>query len=122
MSSKTRCKRIRGGSSKSGLLNGEVEALKNLAGQVLNIEEISRQAKLFKALADETRLKIIRILVEKPLCVCELMAALNLTQPTASHHLQILENAGLIREEKQGKRRVYHIISLELAGRLFEFK
>lgn len=43
------------------------------------------------------------------MCVCEIMAALSLTQPTASHHLMILENAGIVKDRKEGKWVFYSI-------------
>ncbi|MEM2109131.1 MAG: metalloregulator ArsR/SmtB family transcription factor [Candidatus Odinarchaeota archaeon] len=98
------------------------EMLQNLAGKVLDHEKIDMQYKFFKALADKTRIKIIRLLDVKPLCVCEIMTALNLTQPTASHHLRILENTNLIREERRGKWVYYHINNLVLIKKLRELE
>ncbi|WEU40259.1 MAG: metalloregulator ArsR/SmtB family transcription factor [Candidatus Odinarchaeum yellowstonii] len=95
-------------------------SIKKLAEKILDQQKISTQLKVFKALSDETRLKILLLLRVKSLCVCELMEVLNLTQPTASHHIQILENAGLIREEKKGKWRFFHIVDSSLVDRLLE--
>jgi len=61
------------------------------------------QSRLFKALADKTRLKILMLLDIREMCVCEIMVALNLTQPTASHHLGILESVGLVKDRREGK-------------------
>jgi ArsR family transcriptional regulator len=60
-------------------------------------------------LADETRLRILKLLEVREMCVCEVMVTLGLTQPTASHHLGILENAGLVRDRKEGKWVFYRI-------------
>lgn len=59
---------------------------------------------LMKALADPTRLQILSMLVrgESPLCVCEIELAFDLSQPTISHHLRVLRDAGLVRTEKRG--------------------
>ncbi|HEX5940486.1 MAG TPA: metalloregulator ArsR/SmtB family transcription factor, partial [Dehalococcoidia bacterium] len=59
---------------------------------------------LLKALADETRLSIVRMLAEhdEPLCVCHIVDAFELSQPTISHHLKLLREAGLISGEKRG--------------------
>jgi len=57
--------------------------------------------RVMKALADASRLKIIRILQEKEMCVCEIRALLGLAQPTVSKHLKILEEAGLVRGRKE---------------------
>ncbi|MDZ7641558.1 MAG: metalloregulator ArsR/SmtB family transcription factor [Desulfurivibrio sp.] len=58
--------------------------------------------KVTKALADPGRLKIVKLLQHRELCVCELQTALGLAQPTVSRHLVVLEEAGLIRRRKDG--------------------
>ena len=55
-----------------------------------------------KALSDPNRVKIIKLLQIKYMCVCELQGALNLAQPTVSKHLKILEEAGLVDYRKDG--------------------
>ena len=77
--------------------------LKQLVSEIADEDEIKRQSRLFKALADVTRLKILMLLDIREMCVCELMVALGLTQPTASHHLGILESAGLVKDRHEGK-------------------
>jgi len=58
--------------------------------------------KVMKALSDANRVKIIKMLQRKVMCVCEIKTALNLAQSTASKHLKILEEAGLISYSKEG--------------------
>jgi ArsR family transcriptional regulator, arsenate/arsenite/antimonite-responsive transcriptional repressor len=58
---------------------------------------------IFKALSDETRLRIIKLLEEGELCVCDITAALDMVQPKVSFHLSTLKEAGLIKDRKQGK-------------------
>lgn len=58
--------------------------------------------RVMKALSDPGRVKIIKMLSEKELCVCEITAALQLAQPTISKHLKILEDAGLVEFSKDG--------------------
>jgi ArsR family transcriptional regulator len=58
--------------------------------------------KVMKALSDPNRVKIIKMLQQRILCVCELKAALNLAQPTVSKHLKLLEDAGLVESDKDG--------------------
>ncbi len=59
--------------------------------------------KLFKALSDPNRLRIIKMLEVRPLCVCEITDILQLAPSTVSKHLAILRDAGLILDTKQGK-------------------
>lgn len=66
-------------------------------------KNITRISKLFKAISDPTRLKILYLLKKKELCVCEIMSGLKKNQPIVSHHLSILQNAGLIKNRKDGK-------------------
>jgi ArsR family transcriptional regulator len=62
---------------------------------------------LFKALSDETRLRILNLLFEGELCVCELMDALQMPQPRISHQLSILKAAGLAVDRREGKWIIY---------------
>jgi ArsR family transcriptional regulator len=63
---------------------------------------MQEEAKIFKALADETRLRILALLLEGELCVCELIAALELPQSTTSRHLAYLRNSGWVKDRRQG--------------------
>ncbi len=85
------------------------DELRRSAGKTMSAESADKKSRLFKALADETRLRILSLLNMREMCVCEIMVALDLTQPTASHHLGILENAGLIKDRKEGKWVFYSI-------------
>ena len=58
--------------------------------------------KVMKALSDPNRVKIIKLLQQKMMCVCELRGALRIAQPTVSKHLKILEDAGLVDFQKDG--------------------
>jgi len=64
---------------------------------------------IFSALGDATRLKMLKLIADEELCSCEVMAALELTQPTTSHHLGILERAGLLTSKRNGKWVFYKI-------------
>jgi ArsR family transcriptional regulator len=58
--------------------------------------------KVMKALADPNRVKILKLLQQKTMCVCELQGALGISQPSVSKHLKILEEAGLVDFFKDG--------------------
>jgi len=64
---------------------------------------------VMKALSDPNRVKIIKMLQHRRLCVCEVQAALQVAQPTASKHLKVLEKAGLVWPEKDGLWVNYHL-------------
>ena len=58
--------------------------------------------KVMKALSDPNRVKIVKLLQQKVMCVCELQGALVISQPSVSKHLKILEEAGLVEYQKDG--------------------
>ncbi|HDK17549.1 MAG TPA: metalloregulator ArsR/SmtB family transcription factor, partial [Nitrospirae bacterium] len=58
---------------------------------------------IFKALSEETRLRILKLLENRELCVCDITDALNMTQPNISFHLGMLKEAGLIKDRKNGR-------------------
>ena len=70
----------------------------------------SGAAELFKALADETRLKILHALFQKGKCVSDLMGELKLAQSHVSHHLKILKTAGLMHSWRQGHKICYALL------------
>ncbi len=75
-----------------------------LAASSLSTEEAEATASLFKALADPARVKIVNVLATSggPVCACELTEPLGLSQPTVSHHLKKLTDAGLLVREQRG--------------------
>jgi len=64
---------------------------------------------IYKALSDETRLKILKLLEQGELCVCDIVAALDMIQPNISFHLGVLKEAGFIKDRRQGKWILYRI-------------
>jgi ArsR family transcriptional regulator len=58
--------------------------------------------KVMKALSDANRVKLLKLLQQRKMCVCEIQASLGIAQPTVSKHLKILEAAGLVGREKDG--------------------
>ena len=65
--------------------------------------------KSFKAVSDETRIRILNLLLERECCVCEVMQALNISQTRASRNLGILDEAGFLRLNKDGLWSLYSI-------------
>ena len=64
---------------------------------------------IFKALADGTRLRVLKLLGRGELCVCEIAAALDLEQPRLSFHLRILKEAGIVLDQRQERWIVYRL-------------
>lgn len=65
--------------------------------------------KIFKALSDASRIRILKMLEIRPLCVCEITEVLQLATSTVSKHLSILRDAGYINDEKEGKWVTYYL-------------
>jgi ArsR family transcriptional regulator len=82
-----------------------------LGAATLSDAEAAATAELFRALADASRVKIVNVLAtnDEPVCVCELTEPLGLTQPTVSHHLKKLLDAGLIEREQRGRWAYYSL-------------
>lgn len=90
-----------------------------------NVEEYFNEFKLrkladyHKALGDEKRLGIIRLLGFREMCVCELTSALGVSQPNLSHHIRKLESAGLVKKEKRGKWVYYSLVDESILDTFF---
>jgi ArsR family transcriptional regulator, arsenate/arsenite/antimonite-responsive transcriptional repressor len=89
------------------LKNFDMNALccQPLSAPFLSDEEADGTATLFRALAEPARVKIVNLIArsEAPVCACEFEPALDLAQPTVSHHLKKLTDAGLLEREQRGK-------------------
>ena len=67
------------------------------------------KAKIFKALSDPARLNILDFLRDGEKCVCEIIPHVKLIQPVVSRHLKILKESGILRDRKDGNRRLYSV-------------
>lgn len=79
------------------------------------------KTRIFKALSDPNRLRILKMLQTRPLCVCEITEVLQLATSTVSKHLSILKDSGFILEEKEGKWVNYSINSRSADPRINSF-
>jgi ArsR family transcriptional regulator len=88
-----------------------------LSTPVLSDDEAEGTAALFRALADPGRVRIVNVLAtsEEPVCVCDLIEPLGLSQPTVSHHLKKLTDVGLLDREQRGKWAYFSINSAAMA-------
>ena len=91
-----------------------------LAEHVAGARMAKEKSRFFKALASEKRVRIVKLLAVKEMCVCELMIALNLTQPNLSHHIQILENVDILTRTKKGKWVYCSIADTKLVDKMIE--
>jgi ArsR family transcriptional regulator, arsenate/arsenite/antimonite-responsive transcriptional repressor len=94
-------------------VNMRMECCEPLFGGVLEVEEAIRTAAMFAALADPVRVRIVSMLAAAPegtACGCELEDPLGLAQPTVSHHLRILREAGLVVGERRGRWVHYRVV------------
>lgn len=87
----------------------DVKQIGSLLQKVPDAESITRMAAVFQALQSDTRLKILFLLRQKEMCVCELEQALDVTQSAVSHSLRTLRQLDLVRVRREGKFTVYYI-------------
>jgi ArsR family transcriptional regulator len=83
-----------------------VDCCAPLSADVLSDAEAEATADLFKALGDPARVRILNLLATsegEPVCVCHLTGPLGLSQPTVSHHMKRLLDAGIVEREQRGK-------------------
>lgn len=102
-----------------------MKILKNCCGESKKIdatipsdEEAKKRAEFLKALSDPARIKIIYALKDGELCVCEIMALLNMPQTMVSHHCKILKVAGIVSDRKFGKWVNYSLADNRVLGML----
>ena len=85
----------------------------------LDAADAERLAGVLKALAEPTRLRLMSMIAAQPAgeaCVCELTDPVGLTQPTVSHHLKVLIDAGLLEREQRGRWAYYRLLPDAMAG------
>jgi len=87
--------------------------------ETLGVEDAEKLAASLKALADPARLRILSIVAaseDQETCVCNFTDPLDLSQPTVSHHLRVLVDAGFLQREKRGTWAYYRIVPGSLEG------
>jgi ArsR family transcriptional regulator len=84
-----------------------------ITGQVLDEDAAERLARLFRALGDQHRVRLLSMIAAAEggeACICDLTAPLGLAQPTVSHHMKQLADAGLVTREQRGKWAYYKVV------------
>jgi ArsR family transcriptional regulator len=90
-----------------------------LSQSALGREEAASLAKALKTIADPARLRLLSLIQAQPdgeTCVCHLTDPLGLSQPTVSHHLKVLHDAGLVERERRGSWVYYRVVPEALAA------
>jgi ArsR family transcriptional regulator len=81
---------------------------------ILSTDEAERIARTFKALGDPTRLRLLSLIAASEAgeaCICDLTAPVGLAQPTVSHHMKLLVDAGLAMREQRGRWAYYRVVT-----------
>ena len=89
-----------------------------VTGGVLEAAEAQRLARMFKALGDPTRVRLLSLIAAQPereACICDLTEPVGLSQPTVSHHMKQLVDAGLAEREQRGRWAYYRVVDSTLA-------
>ena len=90
-----------------------------VAGEVLDEDAAERLARLFRALGDRHRVRLVSLIAAADggeACICDLTEPLGLSQPTVSHHMKLLVEAGLVTREQRGKWAYYRIVPEMMAA------
>ena len=90
-------------------LHVHTEAIKAVKALLPSDETLFELSDLFKLFGDTTRIKILYLLFEKELCVCDIAALLNMTQSAISHQLKVLKNSKLVKFRREGKVVFYRL-------------
>ena len=85
------------------------EILERVSKEMPREEELYDLAELFKVFGDSTRIKILFVLFESEMCVCDIAEALSMTQSAVSHQLKVLKQAKLIKNRREGKSIFYSL-------------
>lgn len=93
-----------------------------VTGAVISLEDAERTARTFKALGDPTRVRLLSLIAasaDGEACICDLTEPVGLSQPTVSHHMKQLVDAGLVTREQRGRWAYYRVITdaLDAASR-----
>lgn len=79
-------------------------------------EKYVRMAKIFKALSDPKRVQILDMLSDGEMCACVLLEHFSVTQPTLSHDMKVLIDAGIVKNRRDGQRTLYSLNQKQLKG------
>jgi ArsR family transcriptional regulator len=101
------------------LTNSDLVCCPPLMGDLISDEEAEVAARVFRALGDPARVRLLSMVAssaDREACVCDLVPGMDLSQPTVSHHLKVLHEAGLLDRERRGSWVFYRIRPAALAA------
>lgn len=85
-----------------------------MSGEPMDVQSAQRLAGVLKALAEPTRLRLLSLVaahgIDGEACICDLTAPVGLSQPTVSHHMKVLVDAGLLSRDQRGKWAYYRLV------------
>jgi len=96
------------------LLDAAEACCSTVTGGALEAEDAERLARMFKALGDPTRVRLLSLIAATPeqeACICDLVDPVGLSQPTVSHHMKQLVDAGLVVREQRGRWAYYRVVA-----------
>ncbi len=88
-----------------------------VTGGILDVDAAERLARMFKALGDPTRVRLLSLIAahaDSEACICDLTAPVGLSQGTVSHHMKILSDAGLVSRDQRGRWAYYRVTEATL--------
>ena len=85
------------------------DTIRQVRAGLSNAEQLRKTAEMFKVVSDPTRLKIINALILSEMCVCDIAALMEMTQPAVSHHLKVLRQLQLVKYRRDGKIVYYEL-------------
>ena len=95
------------------LVDAAAACCSTVTGGVLDADEAQLLARMFKALGDPTRVRLLSLIAAQPereACICDLTDPVGLSQPTVSHHMKQLVDAGLVIREQRGRWAFYRLV------------
>lgn len=101
------------------LLDAAEACCSSVTGGALAVADAERLARMFKALGDPTRVRLLSMIAaapEREACICDLVEPVGLSQPTVSHHMKQLVDAGLVVREQRGRWAFYRLDKAALAA------
>ena len=85
------------------------DTIEEVKKNIINNDDLEKVSRIFKAISDPTRIKILYALKSHELCVCDISVILDMTQSAISHQLKVLKDVDLVRTRKDGKTRFYKL-------------